>query len=154
MLIGYAIHILVGFGLLSLPLMHRSTDATLLDHFFTASSAVSTTGLRNGAPSRSRAFTSVGNVSDGTTTVVKTDSPGRRGGRAVTGASRARGNPSWKSVQGAFDCERMVGRTLNQAPANGTALCFRVVSFVSAKHEHHEKPGNRHRRRSSLWAWR
>jgi len=44
-LIGYAVYIAVGFGLLSLPLTHKVASASWLDHFFTASSAVSTTGL-------------------------------------------------------------------------------------------------------------
>lgn len=44
-LVGYALYILIGLGLLSLPVSHRAADIDWLDHFFTASSAVSTTGL-------------------------------------------------------------------------------------------------------------
>jgi trk system potassium uptake protein TrkH len=45
-LLGYASYIVVGWALLCLPLAHRGgAGATALDHLFTATSAVSTTGL-------------------------------------------------------------------------------------------------------------
>ncbi|MBX3425300.1 MAG: hypothetical protein KF688_06435 [Pirellulales bacterium] len=42
---GYALYILVGWLLLCLPVCRESSDGSILDHLFTAASAVSTTGL-------------------------------------------------------------------------------------------------------------
>lgn len=44
-LLGYASYILVGWGLLSLPIAKQAGNVNWLDHLFTATSAVSTTGL-------------------------------------------------------------------------------------------------------------
>lgn len=44
-LLGYALYILVIFGALNLPFLHRAPHIALVDHLFMATSAVSTTGL-------------------------------------------------------------------------------------------------------------
>ncbi len=45
LLVGYATYILVGWIILSLPVCHQADDVMALDNLFTATSAVSTTGL-------------------------------------------------------------------------------------------------------------
>ena len=42
---GYALYVLIGFGLLCLPWAQEAEDVAWLDHLFIATSAVSTTGL-------------------------------------------------------------------------------------------------------------
>lgn len=45
LVLGYLSYVLVGWGLLCLPLSHERAGASSLDHLFTSTSAVSTTGL-------------------------------------------------------------------------------------------------------------
>jgi trk system potassium uptake protein TrkH len=45
LLVGYAGYVLIGWVLLCLPVCHRDGTGNALDHLFTATSAVSTTGL-------------------------------------------------------------------------------------------------------------
>ncbi len=54
--LGYSFYILIGFLLLCLPFAHAKAGLSLLDHLFTATSAVSTTGLVTISPSGSYSF--------------------------------------------------------------------------------------------------
>jgi trk system potassium uptake protein len=53
---GYASYVLIGWGVLCLPLCRQGGNATPLDHLFTAASAVSTTGLVTVSTSDSYSF--------------------------------------------------------------------------------------------------
>lgn len=56
LLMGYSIYVLTGFILLCLPVSQAQTGTPWLDHLFTATSAVSTTGLVSISPSSSYSF--------------------------------------------------------------------------------------------------
>lgn len=45
LLVGYAIYVVIGWALLCLPFSHQDGGVAAIDHLFTATSAVSTTGL-------------------------------------------------------------------------------------------------------------
>ncbi len=53
---GYAFYVACGFALLCMPFAHERTGLSWLDHLFTATSAVSTTGLVSISPSGSYSF--------------------------------------------------------------------------------------------------
>ena len=53
---GYAFYVACGFALLCLPFAHERAGLAWLDHLFTATSAVSTTGLVSISPSGSYSF--------------------------------------------------------------------------------------------------
>lgn len=54
--LGYSFYILCGFMLLCMPFAHAQSGLSILDHLFTATSAVSTTGLVSISPSGSYSF--------------------------------------------------------------------------------------------------
>lgn len=53
LVLGYLSYVLLGWGLLCLPISHQTPGASKLDHLFTSTSAVSTTGLATVSPSDS-----------------------------------------------------------------------------------------------------
>ncbi|ROO29177.1 potassium transporter KtrB [Salinisphaera orenii MK-B5] len=53
---GYALYVLIGFGLLCLPWAQEAEDVAWLDHLFIATSAVSTTGLASISSADSYSF--------------------------------------------------------------------------------------------------
>lgn len=53
LVLGYLSYVLLGWGLLCLPISHQTQGASSLDHLFTSTSAVSTTGLATVSPSDS-----------------------------------------------------------------------------------------------------
>lgn len=56
MILGYVSYVIPGWLLLCCPLMHETTTATPLDHLFTATSAMSTTGLVTVSTSKTYSF--------------------------------------------------------------------------------------------------